>query len=66
MAYTAKHETVEALKASFRGNKDVSKEEQKVQLKEIQAKMDTMRKSGVKLIKAKLSTLMLNEEMSLS
>ena len=58
MAYSAKHEQVEALKSSFRGNKDVSKDEQKVQLKELQAKMDTMRKQGVKQIKSNLATLM--------
>lgn len=44
MAYTAKHERVEALKTSFRGNKDLSKDEQKAQLKQMQEKMDTMRK----------------------
>ena len=58
MAYSAKHERVEALKQSFRGNKDVSKDEQKVQLKELQGKMDTMRKQGVKQIKSNLATLM--------
>ena len=66
MAYSAKHEQVEALKASFRGNKEIGKDEQKVKLKELQDKMDTMRKQGVKKIKAKLSTLMENEDMSLS
>lgn len=35
MAYSVKHERVETLKASFRGNKDVGKDEQKVLLKEM-------------------------------
>lgn len=65
MAYTAKHDLAEQLKASFRGNKDVSKDDQKVRLKELQDKMDTMRKQGVKLIKTKLATLMQNEESTL-
>jgi hypothetical protein len=47
-AYSAKHEQVEALKASFRGNKDISKDDQKVRLKELQAKMDSLRKQGIK------------------
>lgn len=47
-AYSAKHEQVEALKASFRGNKDISKDDQKVQLKELQTKMDNLRKQGIK------------------
>ena len=66
MAYSTKHERVEQLKASYRGNKDISKDDQKTQLKDLQDKMDTMRKQGVKLIKAKLATLMANEELTLS
>lgn len=43
-AYSAKHEQVEALKASFRGNKDISKDDQKAKLKDLQTKMDSLRK----------------------
>jgi hypothetical protein len=40
IAYSAKHESLEQLKASFRGNKDVSKDDQKVLVKDLQTKMD--------------------------
>jgi len=35
MAHSAKHERVEQLKLSFRGNKEVSKDDQKIKIKEM-------------------------------
>jgi len=54
------------LKTSFRGNKDLSKADQQTQVKELQTKMDTIRKQGVKMIKAKLSEMFDDEEMTLT
>lgn len=53
LAFGMKHDLVEELKTSFKG-KDISKEEQKSQVKELQTRMDDKRKNGVKLIKQKL------------
>ena len=53
LAFSMKHELVEELKVSFKSN-NLSKEEQKTQIKELQTKMDDKRKNGVKVIKQKV------------
>lgn len=65
IAYTAKNDQVEALKAVHRKNKDQSKDEQRKEVKDLQAAMDALRKKGIKQIKAYIATHLERDDITL-
>ena len=65
-SYEAKSAAVDKLKASFRGNKDLSKEDQKTQIKNLEKSCDKLRREGAKTIKAKVSEVTLDDDITLT
>lgn len=65
-AYQAKAEAVDKLKASFRGSKDVSKDDQKTQIKDLEKAMDKRRRDGAKKLKAKVSEVAGDDDLKLT
>ena len=65
-AYQAKAEAVDKLKASFRGSKDVSKDDYKTQIKDLEKAMDKRRRDGAKKLKAKVSEVAGDDDLKLT
>lgn len=65
-AFEAKTAAVDKLKASFRGNKDVSKDDQKTQIKDLEKAMDKRRREGAKKLKAKVSEVAGDDDLKLT
>lgn len=65
-AFETKTAVVDKLKASFRGNKDVSKDDQKTQIKDLEKAMDKRRRDGAKKLKAKVSEVAADDDLKLT
>lgn len=66
IAFEVKADMLEDLKSSYKGNKEITREEQKENVTRLGKFMDDKRKSGVKMVKARLSAVVDDENFTLA